>query len=292
MPGPRYGSRQGAEVKAKRLLGAHVSTAGGLQKSLERARALQCNCMQVFTGNPRGWSGAPVAKAAARAFREAAPVFGVKTVIIHAIYLVNPASPKAEVRRKSLVCLRRDLVSAGRLGASGVVLHPGSDLGDRQGEQRLLTALQQLLPAVPAGCRLLLEGMAGTKNSIGTLEAVGRLARQAGEKIGVCLDSAHLCAAGYDLQTADGFARFVKDVKKHIGFARVGCIHVNDSKHPCGSRRDHHENLGEGYVTARGLRNLLHFHPFRALPFIMETPGFDQLGPDRKNMRRLKKYAG
>jgi len=275
----------------QRLLGAHVSTAGGLLKTLERAKILGCNCVQIFAGNPRGWKGTPVSTAEAEAYQAAAPEFGVQELIIHAIYLVNLASPKKEVYQKSLVSLRNDLISAGRLGVRNVVVHPGSDLGDGQGETRLRKALQSLQKDIPAGCRLLLEGMAGTKNSLGDLQTLGRLCQDLGKQVGICLDSAHLCASGYDLAKAEEFKRFIRDIKKYIGYEKIGCIHLNDSRQACGSHRDQHENLGEGYVGRTGLCRLLQHKPFWHLPFILETPGFNELGPDRKNMQRLRRYA-
>jgi deoxyribonuclease IV len=274
-----------------RLLGAHVSTAGGLQKTVERAQVLGCNCIQIFASNPRGWQSTPTSESDAHTYQQAASTHGVKTLIIHAIYLVNLASPKEEVAEKSLASMQRDLMSAKRLGALGLVLHPGSDLGDGQGVERLHKALKILLPSIPAGCRILLEGMAGTKNSIGDLETIGRLSRELGDKVGVCLDSAHLLAAGYDLPQTTGFKQLDLDIKKYIGYEKIGCIHLNDSKQPVGSHRDRHENLGEGFVGKAGLIHMLLHKPFAHLPFILETPGFDDQGPDQKNMQRMKQYV-
>ena len=277
--------------KIERLLGAHISTAGGIRKTLKRAQELECNCMQIFAGNPRGWQSSPVTESEAHAYREAAAALGVKALVIHAIYLVNLASPKIEVHEKSLASLQRDLLSARRLGAQSLVVHPGSDLGDGQGEARLRKGLRTLLPNIPQGCRLLLEGMAGTKNSVGDLETIGRLSRSLGDKVGVCLDSAHLFAAGYDLTREKGFEKLEQDIKKYIGYQKIGCIHLNDSKQLCGSHRDRHENLGEGFVGRAGLVRMLKHKPFAQLPFILETPGFNDLGPDLKNMQRMKQYV-
>lgn len=273
-----------------RLVGAHLSTAGGLKKTLERAKALGCSAVQIFVANPRGWQSTPISEEAADAYKQAAADYGVHQLIIHAIYLVNLASPKEAVFKKSLAALRKDLVSAGRLGVKGIVLHPGSDLGEGQGVPRLERALASLKPNIPAGCRILLEGMAGTKNSLGDIPTIGSLCNNLGDAFGVCLDSAHLCASGYNLGEPKDFQRFTRDVKKHIGFKKLGCFHLNDSRQPCGSRRDHHENLGDGFVGKTGLVNVLQYKAFAHLPFIMETPGFDALGPDKKNMQRLRRY--
>lgn len=279
------------KTKPDQLLGAHLSTAGGLLKTLARARDLGCTCVQIFAANPRSWQGSPVTVRAARDYLAAAPAHGVRELVIHAIYLVNLASPKPEVVRKSLRALRLDLISAGRLQARCVVVHPGSDLGDGRGEERLLRALHQLAPDIPPNCRLLLEGMAGTRNSLGDLATLGRLCRSLGDRFGVCLDSAHLCATGYHLSRPEGFQQLLRDVRHGPGYRSIGCIHVNDSKTACGSHRDHHANLGEGHVGRPGLRNLLRHAAWRDMPFILETPGFDEQGPDRTNMRRLRLLA-
>ncbi len=274
-----------------RLLGAHLSTGRGLKALLAKAQALGCTCVQIFAGNPRGWRGRPVGAAAARAFRREAPACGVRAVVIHASYLVNLASPDPRVAGLSVRALARDLVSARRLGAAAVVVHPGSGRGQAGGEKRLARALRRLLPTVPRGSRLLLEVMAGPAGSLGSVEVLGRIVRRLGSQTGLCLDSAHLCGCGYRLAEAQGFRALLRDVRRYAGEAAVGCIHLNDSRRPCGSLRDRHENLGEGYVGPQGLRRFLAHAAFRRLPFIVETPGFDQQGPDVKNLRRLRRYA-
>jgi deoxyribonuclease IV len=273
------------------LWGAHLSVSGGWRKMLERARALGCRCVQIFAANPRGWNGAAISRTSAARYRALAPGFGVGTLIIHAIFLVNPAAPDPAVRARSLRALRRDLVSAGRLGAVCLVVHPGSDRGVPGGEARVEQMLRRLLPHVPRGVRLLLECTAGGRHSVGQLAVLGRLARKLGPAVGVCLDSAHLCASGYALSEARDFRRLDRDLRRWIGYRRLGCFHLNDSRQPCGSRRDQHENLGEGHVGRQGLLRCLAHKPFRRLPFILETPGFDEQGPDQKNMRRLRNYA-
>lgn len=274
-----------------RLLGAHLSTAGGMAKLLERARRLRCTCVQIFAANPRGWQGRPVSASEAGAYHRLAPRAGVRQLLIHAIYLVNLASPKAEVVRRSVQALRRDLISAGRLGAQGVVVHAGSDLRQGGGSGRIVASLRILLPLVPAGCRILLETSAGERPNLGDFPSLGRLCRALGPRVGVCLDSAHVCAAGYNLSDARDYGRLLADVKRHVGIRRVGCIHLNDSRSACGSHRDHHENLGEGHVGSAGLKRLLNAPAFRHLPVILETPGFDQQGPDLRNLRRLRAWA-
>lgn len=274
-----------------RLLGAHLSAAGGMEQLLQRARKLGCTCLQIFAANPRGWRGRAVSAAEAGVYRRLAPAAGVRQLMLHAIYLVNLASPKPAVARRSLQALRRDLLSARRLGAQGVVVHAGSDLRQGGGQARLLGNLRALLPLVPAGCRLLLETSAGASPNLGDFPSLGRLCRSLGPRVGVCLDSAHLFAAGYDLSDPRGYGRLTADLRRHVGLRRVGCLHLNDSRSACGSHRDWHENLGAGRVGPAGLKRLLNDPAFRRLPVILETPGFDQQGPDRRNLRRLRAWA-
>jgi len=269
------------------LLGAHLSTAGGLLKTLERAAERRCDCVQIFAGTPRAWSRKLVTDPEAEAFRAAAPGYGVRCLIIHASYLVNLASPDPELLERSRLSLRQDLEAAAKLGAAAVVVHPGS--GKIAGAaERLAESVASLLPSVPGNCRLLLEVMAGAAGSLGSLEILGGILGHFDQRLGICLDTAHLCAAGYNLGDSGDFRRFDRDLRRWVGYARIGCCHVNDARFPCGSHRDVHENLGEGQVGAPGLRRWLAHPAFRGLPMIMETPGFDQKGPDLANMRRLR----
>ena len=281
------------KVKDKkiRLLGAHISAAGGLLKMLAKAKQLGCNCVQIFASNPRSWQGQPITEKEAKIFKTKQIEYGVEELIIHAIYLVNLGSPKKEVYEKSIQALKNDLLSATRLGVKKIVVHPGSDLGEPGGEERLLKALRKLEKEIPSGGCFLLEGMSGTKNSLGNLATLGSLCKELGKKFGVCLDSAHLWASGYALDTEVGFNKLIKDLKKYNLYSCVKCIHLNDSKKLCGSHRDMHENLGKGFITSQGLSNMLNYNKFKLLPFIIETPGFENQGPDKKNMQIMKNMA-
>lgn len=273
-------------------LGGHVSAAGGMLKILERAQAIQANTVQIFAANPRGWQGQPISEKEAKLFLSRKQEFNVEHLVIHAIYLVNLASPKAEIRRKSLTALKRDLISAARLQATFIVLHPGSDLGEAKGIDHLISNLLKLKPLIPRGCKILLEGMAGARNSLGDLLTLKKVLQIVGkQKYGVCLDTAHLFAAGYNLRTSSGMTNLLGVIKQTVGIKTIGCIHLNDSKHACGSRRDHHENLGSGKIGQQGLVRFLSIPAFQQCPIIMETPGFNEQGPDLKNMQRLKKYV-
>ena len=274
------------------LLGAHLSTQGGWEKMLQRAQALGCRSVQIFASNPRGWSGTRITRTSGNIYQALAPRYGVEVLVVHAIYLVNLASPHPGIAAHSYKSVVSDLGAVRFLGAKALILHPGSDTGAGGGEERLLRVLRRLRRQVPEGCRILLEGMASPPGRLGNLEVIGRIARAAGEHVGICLDAAHLCAAGYNLADAKDFKRFDRDVKRWIGYGRIGCLHANDSRQPCGSHRDQHENLGEGFVGSVGLARILAHPAVQKVPVIIETPGFDNLGPDFKNMRRLRRLAG
>jgi deoxyribonuclease-4 len=278
-------------AKLTRLLGAHLSTSGGWEKLLQRAQTLGCRSVQIFASNPRGWTGTLITPASGNIYRSLAPRYGVEALVVHAIYLVNLASPNPVTAARSFKSVVSDLKAARYLGAKALVMHPGSDTGAGGGEERLLRALVRLRAHVAPGMRILLEGMASPPGRLGHLATLGRMVRRAGAHVGVCLDSAHLCAAGYHLADGADFKRFDRDVKRWIGYSWIGCLHCNDSRQPCGSHRDQHENLGEGFVGRAGLVRILAHPAVQKVPVILETPGFDNLGPDLKNMQRLRKYA-
>jgi len=259
---------------------------------LQRAQALGCRSVQIFASNPRGWSGTLITPDSGKIYQALAPSYGVAALVVHAIYLVNLASPDAALAARSFKSVVTDLNAAGHMGAQAYVLHPGSDTGAGGGEERLLQALLRLRAQVPPGMRILLEGMASPPGRLGHLATLGRIVRAAGAHVGVCLDSAHLCAAGYNLADEADFKRFDQNVKRWIGYSRIGCLHCNDSRQPCGSHRDNHENLGEGFVGRAGLTRILAHPAVQKVPVILETPGFADQGPDLKNMQRLRKYAG
>ncbi len=260
---------------------------------LARAKAIGAQTVQLFAANPRSWQGRSISQEEADVFLSQQAHFGVRQVVIHAIYLVNLASPREDVRENSLQALRRDLQSAQLLRAAAVVVHPGSHVGRPGGRERLIAGLQVLQSSIPLGCKLLLEGMAGAKNSLGDLRTLGQVLKRVGIKqFGLCLDSAHLFASGYDLRSEDGVKMLEMDVKRYVGGSRtIGCVHLNDAKHPCGSKRDQHENLGAGTIGRAGLVKLLALPMLSHCAVIMETPGFNQLGPDKKNMQRLRSLA-
>ncbi len=272
-----------------------MSIAGGLHRVLPRARALGAEVVQVFPHGPRQWRGPRVDDAAVAGFGRDLAAAGIP-LYLHAIYLVNPASPDPGVRERSAASLGRALAFGGRAGARGVVCHLGARKGAslETAAARVAETVGRARDAALAGRdgvlpRLLLETGAGTRGALGAdpadLEAV--LAAVPGEP-GVCLDTAHLFAAGYPVHTPAGLDRYLAELGRGIGLDRVGLVHLNDSKVPLGAGADRHENLGEGQIGLNGLGAWVRCPALAGVDFAIETPGFDGRGPDRENLDRAR----
>ena len=259
------------------LIGAHVSPAGGLPRAVERGVERGCEAIQIFNQSPRMWKGRPYSDEEASAFREALAASPVKAVVIHAIYLLNCASEDRDIRRKSVQSLTASLISGEAIGAAGVVLHPGSaKAGDPAGAiRRAASAIAEAL-AESEGCPLLLEDTAGAGGTLGrSFEELADLLDAAGgqQRLGVCLDSCHLLASGYDIRTRAGIDSVMDEFEQRVGRGRLGCLHLNDSLTPLGSNRDRHANIGEGELGDRGCAAFLSAPQFDRLACVLETPG-------------------
>lgn len=275
-------------------LGAHVSTAGGVSRAFERGAAIGCDALQVFVKNANAWRAKPLADAEVAAFHEAharTPGPGAPAplpVVAHASYLINLCSPKPDVHAKSRDALLDELRRCSALGIPGLVMHPGAHLGE--GEDAGLDGIARALDAVHAegtdlGARVLLENTAGQGTVLGArLEHLARIvaAVDAPERVGVCLDTCHAFAAGYDLRSDDGYAAFVDAVEATVGVARVAAWHLNDSVFELGSRKDRHAAIGEGALGAAAFARLLADPRWGDVPMVLETPlGDDELGHQR-----------
>jgi len=277
------------------LIGAHVSTAGGLVNAWERGSDMGCDAIQVFNQSPRQWRPTRWKDDDITEFRRRMADGPIKSVVIHAVYLINCASKDKEIRSKSIASLVHSLQMGDAIGADGVVLHPGSTVGEPHDEsmKRIGQALTQALSESDS-CPLLLEDTAGAGNTIGrTFEELGELVALAGggKRVGICLDSCHLLASGYDVRTADAVAATMDACDEHVGEKRLKCLHVNDSKMPFASNRDRHAPLGTGEIGARGCGAFLSEPRFENLPALFEGPGFEGnvAAPDIKRMRELRR---
>jgi deoxyribonuclease-4 len=257
------------------LIGAHVSPAGGLWKAIERGSEIGCESIQIFNQSPRMWR--PTAYkdedvARFRAAREASPI---KAILIHAVYLLNCASDDPEIREKSLASLTQSLRVGHAIGATGVVLHPGSAKTGDVGEaiKRAGGVIREAL-SESEQCALHLEDTAGAGGTLGrSFEELGALIDAAGgdERLGMCLDSCHLLASGYDIRTADGLDATLAKCDELVGLHRLHSIHLNDSITPLGSGRDRHAAPGEGELGEHGLAVFLSEPRFEDLPVVLET---------------------
>lgn len=258
-------------------LGCHLSIAKGLPAMYDQALAVGATCAQIFTRNPRGGARREVddAELAQSATRRAAA--GVRTVIAHIPYTVNPASPREHALEFARMVLRDDLRHADRLGAQFVVFHPGShvDAGVAEGTRRIVETVRLALDGYDGDAMLLLEGMSGGGSEIGgTPDELRAIVDglDGDRRVGVCLDSCHLFAAGWDLRTRDGIDRCLDAFDRALGLDRIRCLHLNDCKSALGSRKDRHAKIGEGELGAEGIRQVV-THPFFAtLPLCLETP--------------------
>jgi deoxyribonuclease-4 len=262
------------------LIGAHVSPAGGPANAVARGEERGCQAIQIFNQNPRAWKPTVYSDEQVAAFREAIEASRqVDALLIHAVYLINCASEDPEIREKSLASLTASLRAGAALGAVGVVLHAGSALKNGGAVDAALERAAGVIGEALAeseGCRLHLEDTAGAGGTLGrSFEELARMLELAGggERLGVCLDSCHLYASGYDIRTAAGLDGVLEEFDRVVGCDRLGSLHVNDSMTPLGSNRDRHVNLGEGEIGADGIAAFLSEPRFDGLACIFEGPG-------------------
>ncbi|MEX0971954.1 MAG: deoxyribonuclease IV [Solirubrobacterales bacterium] len=275
------------------LIGAHVSTSGGLAKAIERGEALGCESIQIFNQSPRMWRPTKYGPEDFAAFREAIAASSVEAVAIHAVYLINCATKDRELRAKSLASLTHALRIGDAIGAAGVVLHPGAQKGEPHGPS-MKRAAKVIAAALQdsESCPLLLEQTAGHKGLLGRdFDETAELIELAGsgKRLGLCLDSCHLFVQGYDVTDPDSLAAVVDEADAKVGLDRLRCLHVNDAAVPFGSHRDRHANIGKGEMGKSGLRAFLSEPRFEGLPATLETPGPNKKGADKKEVTAAKR---
>jgi len=262
------------------LIGGHVSPAGGPANAVARGEERACQAIQFFNQSPRAWRPRVYSEEEVAAYHEAFGASPVDALLIHAVYLLNCASEDPEIREKSLTALTHALNAGAALGAVGVVLHPGSALKNggsvEEAIERAGAVIGEALAESAEGGILHLEDTAGAGGTLGrSFEELAALIEAAGggERIGVCLDSCHLLASGYDIRTAAGLSDVLDEFDSVVGLERLKSLHVNDSMTPLGSNRDRHINLGDGEIGADGIAAFLSEPRFDGLPVIFEGPG-------------------
>ena len=279
------------------LLGAHVSTAGGLAKAHARGVESESDAIQIFNQSPRMWRPTNYSPDDIAEFNELMAGSRIKSVVIHAVYLINCASNEKEVRDKSIASLTHALLLGDAINSDGVVVHPGTLKGKPLDEGLALCGEAfRIALSESDKCPLLLENTAGAKGTLGrSFEELARLvdAGGGGKRIGICLDSCHLLATGFEVRTRDGLAGVLDDCDAAVGLNRLQCLHVNDSKMPLGSNRDRHAALTEGELGAKGLQVFLSEPRFEDLPVCLETPGpSGTIGIDEVKLARELRKKG
>lgn len=275
--------------------GVHVSIAGGVAKAPARARELGCDCFQLFVSNPRSWRLPSIKEEEAARFREERTKAGLGPVVVHLTYLVNTASPDADLQARAREHFKAQYAAAALLEADFFVIHPGShkETSVEAGTRRAAEAIQETLDEYAEGPVILLENTAGGGSTLGrSPEELGALmsAIARPDRTGLCLDTCHAYAMGHDVAAPGGFRRLFTAHEKAAGKGSVRVIHMNDSMNKLGQGRDRHQHIGLGHFGKEGVRNILSTRGVRRLPFILETPVDDKCG-DADNLAAVRALA-
>ncbi len=297
MPSPGTPSVTHRSPRRPVRLGSHMSIAGGMDRAPLRGRQVGCDTMQVFTKSNRQWRARDLSDGEVEAFKANLKSTGIGPVVAHDCYLVNLAAPRASLWKKSVSAFREEMDRAERLGIPYLVTHPGSHAGagEAEGIRRVAEALNVLHAALPrhGGARILLETTAGQGSSLGyRFEQLAAILDQVERayRVGVCLDTCHVFAAGYDIRTTEGYRQTMRELDVCLGLHRLQVIHLNDSVQGLGSRVDRHAHIGEGGLGLEPFRRLLNDSAFRGIPMILETPKDDDfVKADRRNLARLRR---
>jgi deoxyribonuclease-4 len=273
------------------LIGAHISTKGGLHTAFERAAAINASAMAIFAKNSNQWKGKELTSEICAEFRKHRTV---KPVLTHASYLINLATTNEEFHRQSIAALVDELDRAERLGIHAVVLHPGAHMGAgaEQGIDQIARSFDRIHAMIPDHKVVtLLETSAGQGSCVGcSFEEIGKVRARVDDhsRIGVCVDTCHIFASGYDIRTRDGYERTIDDLEEHVGIENVGAFHLNDSKKHLGSRVDRHEHIGKGQLGLDAFAFVLNDPRFARIPKLLETPKTVETESDRVNITTLR----
>ncbi len=278
------------------ILGAHMSIAGGYFRAVEAAAQAGCDCVQLFTKNNSQWAGKPIRLADVEQFREALGRLEISRPLAHASYLINLASPDRTLHEKSIAAMIVELQRAAQLGIPGVVLHPGSftTSDEATGIRKISKSLDRIYKQTARlPVDVLLENTAGQGSNLGwRFEQIRQIIDRCryGDRLGICIDTCHAFAAGYDMATAARYEATMDELDRILGLSRIRAIHLNDSKKPFGSRRDRHEHIGRGEIGLKPFRYLLNDARFATTPMYLETPKGDEKGRnlDEINLETLR----
>ena len=273
-----------------------MSIAGGIYRALERGKDAGCRTIQIFLKNSTQWQGKPLHEEDRVRYLEVRKRMGIHPVVAHNSYLINLASPDPDLYRKSLGAFVEEMKRARFLGIGCVILHPGAHMGDGEdrGLARVAAALDCALDQVEPPVRILLENTAGQGTCLGhrfehLATILGSLREE--RRVGICLDTCHTFAAGYDIRASESYRKSMRELDRLVGIERVGVIHVNDSKGKLGCRVDRHAHIGKGFIGLDGFRCLVNDRRFFHVPMILETPKGEDLALDRRNLATLRRLA-
>jgi deoxyribonuclease IV len=279
------------------LFGAHMSTSGGVWKALQRGRSIHCDVVQVFVKNNMQWFGKPFSAKDLGAYGDERAASRFACVFGHTGYLINLAGPASENRDRSLKSLIQEIELATQLGLPFLVLHPGAHLGtgEATGIKQIVAGLDQVFAATRRSpVRIALENTAGQGTCLGHriehLAAIFDRVKKP-ERLGVCLDTAHFFAAGYDIRTPKGWNAAIREVGSLIGLKRILAFHLNDSKTPLGSRVDRHEHIGKGHIGKQAFGVIVNDARFKRHPGCLETPKSEDLHEDVRNLALLRSLS-
>lgn len=277
------------------LLGTHLSIAGGVEKAIARGEELGCTAIQIFTRNASRWQAKPLTEHAITAFHHARQQSSIKYIAVHDSYLINLASPDKELRNKSIAAFIAEMERCALLGILDLVMHPGAHMGQGipAGLITLGESFRSIFSQAPTGVRVLLENTAGQGTCLGAsfAELAEIMERVPQGNFGICFDSCHAFAAGYDLTSDKSYNEVMLEFERLIGVDRLVLFHLNDSKKPLGSRVDRHEHVGKGQIGADGFRALMQDQRFSGAAKIIETPGGENHCYDLENLALLRQLA-
>ncbi len=269
-------------------IGAHISIEGGYSRALHKIHAMGGNALQIFSASPKGWNFAKVSDDTIEHFLRDKKKLDVDPVYFHASYLIN-LGDTSRIGALSTQLLTHELKLASRMGVRGSIIHLGSYKENGKQHDILIGNIRKVLAAIPNEVLFIIENAGNRKIGL-KIDEIAEIVKDVDDgRVRVCLDTCHLHAAGYDLRDKNSFERFIADFDRSIGLDKLEVLHINDSRDPFGSLRDRHENLGEGSVGNEVFINITHHPILKKKPLIIETPGFDGLGPDKKNIDFLKK---
>jgi deoxyribonuclease-4 len=276
-----------------RRIGVHVSIAGKIWESLERAKALGCNTMQIFSRNPRSWQASEFDSSDIENFKKLKSAYDIAPVAVHIPYIINLATPIDGLYKKSIVAYTEDIARADVLGIEYVVTHLGSHVGtgEDKGIERFSAALNQIINKTRLKTMILLENTAGSGSCIGyRFEHIKRMMDELDhpERAGVCLDTAHTFESGYDIKTKAGLEKTLKKFDKLIGLKKIKVVHFNDSLSELGSRVDRHQHIGKGNIGLAAMKRIINHPGLRDAAFIMETPKRTDKD-DKMNIKTVKR---